>query len=133
MMGGGKPREKAEQIGKIRGDSVRSPRNHRRDAVDISALIIPSTKFLSIARIIANPEFRGCHAWGRTLKVAHRVGMIKEEYREEGKQVLRDANLEAVHACQSRGPGTCGPRSLDFIRSGRRAAKPIGNTQMYRQ
>jgi len=52
------------------------------------------------------PAIPGCHAWGRTpeeaqSEIANVFEMIKEEYREEGRRLPQDVDLEAVHACQS--------------------------------
>jgi predicted RNase H-like HicB family nuclease len=52
------------------------------------------------------PAIPGCHAWGRTpeeaqAEIANVFEMIKEEYREEGRRLPQDVDLEAVDACQS--------------------------------
>ncbi len=52
------------------------------------------------------PAIPGCHACGRTpeeaqAEIANVFEMIKEEYREEGRRLPQDVDLEAVHACQS--------------------------------
>lgn len=52
------------------------------------------------------PAIPGCHAWGRTpdeaqAEIVNVFEMIKEEYREEGRQLPQDVDLESVHACQS--------------------------------
>jgi predicted RNase H-like HicB family nuclease len=52
------------------------------------------------------PAIPGCHAWGRTpeeaqAEIVNVFEMIKEEYREEGRLLPQDVDLEAVDACQS--------------------------------
>ena len=52
------------------------------------------------------PAIPGCHAWGETpdeaqAEIVNVFEMIREEYREEGRQLPQDVDLESVHACQS--------------------------------
>ncbi|MDF0590600.1 type II toxin-antitoxin system HicB family antitoxin [Candidatus Methanocrinis natronophilus] len=52
------------------------------------------------------PAIPGCHAWGETpdeaqAEIVNVFEIIKEEYREEGRQLPQDVDLESVHACQS--------------------------------
>jgi predicted RNase H-like HicB family nuclease len=52
------------------------------------------------------PAIPGCHAWGETpeeaqAEIVNVFEMIKEEYREEGRRLPQDVDLESVHACQS--------------------------------
>lgn len=52
------------------------------------------------------PAIPGCHAWGETpeeaqAEIVNVFEMIKEEYREEGRRLPQDVDLESVDACQS--------------------------------
>ena len=52
------------------------------------------------------PAIPGCHAWGETpeeaqAEIVNVFEMIKEEYREEGRRLPQDVDLETVGACQS--------------------------------
>ncbi len=70
---------------------------------DYTVVLRPDDNGTFVAYVPAIP---GCHAWGRTpeeaqAEIVNVFEMIKEEYREEGRPLPQDVDLEAVHACQS--------------------------------
>ena len=70
---------------------------------DYTIVLRPDDNGTFVAYVRAIP---GCHAWGETpeeaqAEIVNVFEMIREEYREEGRQLPQDVDLESVHACQS--------------------------------
>jgi predicted RNase H-like HicB family nuclease len=70
---------------------------------DYTIILRPDDNGTFVAYVPAIP---GCHAWGETpeeaqAEIVNVFEMIREEYREEGRQLPQDVDLESVHACQS--------------------------------
>lgn len=70
---------------------------------DYTIILRPDDNGTFVAYVPAIP---GCHAWGETpeeaqAEIVNVFEMIREEYREEGRQLPQDVDLEAVDACQS--------------------------------
>jgi predicted RNase H-like HicB family nuclease len=69
---------------------------------DYTIILRPDDNGTFVAYVPAIP---GCHAWGETpeeaqAEIVNVFEMIKEEYREEGRQLPQDVDLEAIDACQ---------------------------------
>ena len=69
---------------------------------DYTIILRPDDNGTFVAYVPAIP---GCHAWGETpeeaqAEIVNVFEMIREEYREEGRQLPQDVDLEAIDACQ---------------------------------